>query len=257
MTHRVEYLLYAFVISMGIVLALIGIELSLRWQTVFLSVGTSIMATGIVSAVMRGFLGEPLEPLVNRMDTMIQLKDMSDRTGVVSIRGSRHDLSLEDWRNIFRNANNSINILGYAVHFLTDDPEIFSILKQKAQTHCRIRIVLGDPESPTIIERTQEEAIEGSISERIRTALARWQPLMSYDIVEIRLQSIPLYASIYQGDFTMIVTPQLYGMRAANAPALSLKFPGTLFEKYTKHFDAIWEHSQPWIPFMENPDDQT
>lgn len=257
MTHRAEYLLYAFVISMGIVLALIGSELSLRWQTVFLSVGTSIMATGIVSAVMRGFLGEPLEPLVKRMDTMIQLKDMSDKTGVVSIQGSRHDLSLDDWRNIFRNAKKSINILGCAMHFLTDDPVIFSILEEKAQTHCRIRIVLGNPESQTIIERTQEEAIEGSISERIRTALARWQPLLGYDMVEIRLQSIPLYVSIYQGDFTMIVTPQLYGTRAANAPALSLKFPGTLFEKYSQHFDAIWKHSQPWIPLRENTDDQT
>lgn len=54
---------------------------------------------------------------------------------------------------------------------------------------------------------------EGSISERIKTTMARLRPLMEQGLVEIRLHKAPLYNSIYR-----FVTLLLYGLRGALAP---------------------------------------
>lgn len=87
--------------------------------------------------------------------------------------------------------------------------------------------------------RTIEEKIEGSISDRIKTSIARIQAIS--DKIEILYFNAPLYASIYEFGTKMLVTPQLYGTRGASAPLIMLeKTENGLFDSYNKYFDDIW-----------------
>lgn len=245
MTNRVEYLTHALLFSLGLLISITGFLMATRLETLFVSIGTSIAATALAAGLIRAFLGAPLEPVVAKLDQVFGLSQSAETTGLVKIYTNRTDIPGEQWRTLFREAQQDIAVLGYAVHFLTEDHEVGTILRAKAAQGCRVRICLGDPHSPAVEERTREEATEGAIAERIATALARWTPLISSG-VEIRLQSAPLYASIYIGDSEMIVTPQVFGVRASRAPAIHFRHPGSLYEKYRAHFDTIWEGSRPW-----------
>jgi hypothetical protein len=55
------------------------------------------------------------------------------------------------WRSLFDRAQQRIGILVYAANFLHESwPDFNDLLAFKAREGCRVRILLGDADSPTI-----------------------------------------------------------------------------------------------------------
>jgi hypothetical protein len=250
-----EYLVYTILLLLGCLTTLVGVFLPANGQTVALSIGTSVIAASIISFTMRYLLGDPFSGVSDEITSVTRalnanLKEAvtvlasASKTGLLSISVHRSAVQTEFFVEQIRASRQNIDLLAYAMAFLPEHPATVPILKERALAGCRIRILLGDPNGACIKARSIEEKFEGSIQSRIEATLARLEQLKGLTNVEIRFHDTPLYSSIYRFDGRMIVTPQLYGVRAAAAPLLYLaRVEDGLFDRYLSNFDAVWSIS--------------
>ncbi|NFE72486.1 hypothetical protein FDC27_04760 [Clostridium botulinum] len=253
-----EILTYIIITLIGAILTCIGIFGENTYNSICLSIGCSIISTAMVYFLLKGFVGDPLKSVIGRLQKVdislkesVELLDSASKTGLINVYRHRAKIENSIWIEELSKANDNIDILGYAVNFLPELPEFSQLLTDKGRKGCKIRIILGEPDGKYIKERNKEEKNEGSIKSRIETTIQRLQPLIEEGLIEVRLQDIPLYCSIYRFDEEMIVTPQLYGTRGAEAPVCCYKnIENGIFKAYCKHFNNIWVQGTKYIIAM-------
>jgi transcriptional regulator with XRE-family HTH domain len=166
---------------------------------------------------------------------------------LVSAYPTRATAPLDMWRTVFEQASHDIGILVYAAVFLHESwPDFNDLLAGKRQAGCRVRILLGDADSPAIAARGREEKFGHGIETRCRVALLHYLPLVASG-VEVHVHATTLYNSLFIGDEQMIVNAHVFGMNAYGAPVYHLRRTGEggLFDAYALSFQAVWEQSHP------------
>jgi len=73
------------------------------------------------------------------------------------------------WRQLYHSAEQQIDILVYSGLFLAEDVEMIRLLGDKAQAGIAVRIILGDPDSPHVSQRGDDEGIHGAMAAKIET----------------------------------------------------------------------------------------
>lgn len=148
----------------------------------------------------------------------------------------------EVWRNLFDSAKREIGVLAYSGLFLAEDADILGIFAAKARSGVRVRIALGDPNSPNVAERGAQEGIDESMAAKIRNALVLYRPLLRVDRVGIRLHRTVLYNSIYRADDELVVNQHAYGILAAHGPVMDLRYRGSsdMASAYINSFERVW-----------------
>jgi hypothetical protein len=150
------------------------------------------------------------------------------------------------WQRLFTSATKNIDILAYAGLFLPEQqPKMIRSLRDKAAAGTAIRILLGDPDSPQVLERSRDEGIGDALSAKIRNVLSFYAPLRGVSGVAVNLHTTTLYNSIYRFDDEMLINTHVYGYPAAHAPMLHVRrlAGGDLFETYTDSYDRVWATS--------------
>ncbi|QLG42076.1 MULTISPECIES: DUF5919 domain-containing protein [unclassified Paenibacillus] len=252
--NKNELLVYIVVLLLGVIAIVSGQFLGNTINGIFTSIGTSILASAIIYFLLNHFVGSPILPIVSSLQKLdlslkesVELLNQTSKVGLIGIWSRRMSIDNEIWIKKIKESKSTIDILGYAVHFLPEHYEFNELIETKNKEGCRIRILLGKPDGYYIKARNEEEKNEGSISDRIKTTLARLSPLLEQGFIEIRLHDAPLYNSIYKFDSEMLVTPHLYGLRGAAAPLMNLKeIDKGIFEIYNKHFEDIWSISEDY-----------
>ena len=148
-------------------------------------------------------------------------------------------------------AKRQVDLLAYAMLFLPEaHPRLPDLLRGKAAADCKVRILLGDPDSRQVAERDAEERLGGALVSRIRNSLVHFGSLAGCEGVEIRLHATPLYNSTFRCDEEMFVTPHLYGAPGSWAPLLHLRRLGAggMFDRFAQHLEDVWAISVPWEP---------
>jgi hypothetical protein len=145
------------------------------------------------------------------------------------------------WHRLFDHAVDEIGILVYSGLFIAEDAELMRLLAAKARAGVGVRIVLGDPESPHVDQRGQDEGIHDAMAAKIRNAITLYRPAVQAG-VSIRLHSTVLYNSLYRGDGEMLVNQHIHGIAAAYAPVLHLRRQSNdgVFATYVDSFERIW-----------------
>jgi transcriptional regulator with XRE-family HTH domain len=148
------------------------------------------------------------------------------------------------WACFFDSAEREIGILAYSALFLAQDADILRILADKARADVRVRIALGDPDSPHLAERG-EEGTADVIPTEIRDALDLYRSVGAIENVEIRLHQATLYNSIYRADDRILVNQRVHGVRATDAPifALTNTAESQIARAYLEAFERIWAES--------------
>ncbi|MGR6914338.1 XRE family transcriptional regulator [[Actinomadura] parvosata] len=147
------------------------------------------------------------------------------------------------WRHLFQSATGEIGILAYSGLFLAEDTGIMRLLANKAEAGVRVRILLGDPDAPSVAARGIDEALGPDVmAARVRNAVALYQPLAGIENAEIRLHQTVLYNSIYRADTELLVNSHAYGTPAAQAPVIRLR---TIEQEaaaatYLASFERVW-----------------
>ena len=153
----------------------------------------------------------------------------------------------EVWVRLFGSAEREIAILAYSALFLAEDAGILQILADKGRTGVSVRIALGDPDGPCVVERGEEEGIGDAMPVRIRDALTLFRPVGSAENIEIRLHRTVLYNSIYRGDGQLLVNQYTYGVPAAQASVFCLSGTGSgeMTALYLESFERVWANAAP------------
>jgi hypothetical protein len=166
---------------------------------------------------------------------------------ILVVHPHRWAVPRDTWGLLFNAAEREIGILVYSGMFLADDPGMLALFRAKADRGVRIRILLGDPDSPEVAQRGEHEGIDDALASKIRNVKVLYRPLRNLDGVEIRQHSTVLYNSIYRADGELLVNPHIYGKAAAEAPVMHLRqiAGGTLVATYLDSFERVWSESRP------------
>ncbi|MFE6450303.1 XRE family transcriptional regulator [Nocardiopsis dassonvillei] len=164
---------------------------------------------------------------------------------VQRVYAHRWQVPREVWWDLFNEAEQEIGILVYSGLFIADDAGMVELLASRARDGVKVRILLGDPDSPQVKQRGEEEGIGDALAARVRNALALLRPLMNIDDVEIRLHSTVLYNSIYLTEKRMLINQHIYGIPAAKAPAIEICTGdfSDMADMHLSNFNDIWNGS--------------
>jgi len=159
----------------------------------------------------------------------------------------RSSVSQEGWLSLFDSAEHAIDILVYSGLFLAENADLLRLLTHKATAGVRLRIPLGDPDSPNVAKRGNEESIGEAMAAKIRNAMVLYQPLRASPGVDLRLHDSVLYNSIYRADDQILVNQHMYGVPASHASVYHLRRVGggEMFDRYTDSFNRVWITSTP------------
>lgn len=163
---------------------------------------------------------------------------------LVALYEQRADLPVSAITDIFRQARQRIDLLVYAAVFLHEAyPRLNDLLRERAADGCIVRLALGDPDSPNVRQRGEEEQFGHGIESRCRLALMHYRPLIGVLGIEIRLHGTTLYNSMYRADDELLVNAHVWGVNAFAAPVWHLRRNGSggLFDTYAESFNAVWE----------------
>lgn len=167
---------------------------------------------------------------------------------VAHVYPHRAAVPTDTWHRLFAKATVAVDILIYSGMFLPDqNPQLAEMLAEKANSGVRVRILLGDPDSPQVAARGAEEGIGDAMAGKIRNVLVHYKPAAQTPGVEVRLHRTTLYNSLYRFDGDMLVNSHVYGFPAAHAPVLHVRklSAGVLFDTYAESFKKVWEDARP------------
>jgi hypothetical protein len=170
-------------------------------------------------------------------------RESTSQSEIITHYAHRASAPKQLWADLLAGAQSDIWLLANASLFLPEDnPDSIETIKAKAQSGVRVRIVMGDPDSPEMALRGVEEGLYDAIPARIRMALTYYSPLVGTPGVEFLLHRTSLYNSIFRYDDQMLVNQHLYGTYGYIAPILHLRrIEGAdLFDTYAASFERVW-----------------
>jgi transcriptional regulator with XRE-family HTH domain len=166
---------------------------------------------------------------------------------IVTVYPHRSEVPRDVWGRLFAEAESEIGVLVYAGLFLSEDSGIQRTFAEKVKAGVRVRILLGDPASPVVAERGEDEGVGEAMAAKIHNALVLYKPLRKLEGAEFRFHQTVLYNSIYRADGNLLVNTHLYGLTAALAPVWHFrKVPGgEIAAAYLESFERVWESAVP------------
>lgn len=162
---------------------------------------------------------------------------------IVSVYPYRSACPKSVWRSLITDAKSTITLAGYTNYFLwLEHPNLAKVLKRKAEQGCRIRFLIGDPDSEVTQRREETEAVPLTVSTRIRITLAELDQLKDVQGIEARFGDEHIAMSVFQFDDEMLVTPHLAKLVGHDSPLLHLKRhqDDGLFDRFAYHVNELW-----------------
>jgi lambda repressor-like predicted transcriptional regulator len=166
---------------------------------------------------------------------------------IIAVYPHRWAVPREAWDRFFGQAEHEIGALVYSGMFMAEDMGWHRLFAERASAGARVRILLGDPDSPNVAERGADEGIDEGMAAKVRNSIVLFRPLLAANNVEIRLHGTVLYNSIYRADDQLLVNTHIYGTMANNAPVFHLrKIPGgDMVSTYLESFERVWAGAKP------------
>ncbi|GAA2096785.1 hypothetical protein GCM10009780_44180 [Actinomadura alba] len=163
---------------------------------------------------------------------------------IVSVYPYRSACPKSVWRNLIGNANKELTFAGYTNYFLwLELPNLRTVLRRKAERGCRIRFLIGDPESDVTRRREEVENVPLKVSTRIRITLDELSKLAGTPGIEARYGDEHVAMSVFTFDDQMLVTPHLAHLVGHDSPMLHVQRcqDDGLFDRFAYHVTELWE----------------
>lgn len=151
---------------------------------------------------------------------------------------TRSSISSETWHALFSQATQQLDILVYAGAFLIETLDLADVLEWKASAGTKVRVLVGDPESPAVQLRATELSLDW-LPERCGTTLNYLQHVGG---IAVRPHRAAHYASLYRFDDIVLANVHAFGMWSCHSPVLQLRrtCSGRLFDFYARSFEHVW-----------------
>lgn len=151
------------------------------------------------------------------------------------------------WRTLITKATNELTFAGYTNYFLwLEHPSLRTILRRKAEHGCRIRFLIGDPDSDTTRHREELEAVPLTVSTRIKVTLDELSKLAGTPGIETRFGDDHIAMSVFIFDEDMLVTPHLAHLVGHDSPMLHIRRcqDEGLYDRFTYHVSELWKSAR-------------
>lgn len=151
------------------------------------------------------------------------------------------------WRSLITKAQHELTFAGYTNYFLwLEQANLAGALRRKAQTGCRIRFLIGDPESPVTLAREAEESVPLTLSTRIAVTISELHRLREVGNIEGRFETGHVNLSMFRFDDEMIVTPILARRVGHDSPMMHLKRTQAdgMFDRFADHVEELWSRGR-------------
>lgn len=167
-----------------------------------------------------------------------------------TVYATRSQVPPDLWQQHFGCAQRTVDILVFAATFLFDTVDGFvDTLIDAAERGVAVRMLIGNPESASMILRGQEEAIGEAVVARCRTTAELLAPRATTPGLQIRMHQTTLYTSMFRVDDCMIANYHIYGSPGRNNPVMVFARPDEprLWATLEQAFDRVWENATPLI----------
>lgn len=221
------------IILLGYIFINEGISLISTAQTysnIYVSIGTSLIATGIVFFLdlWKRFSISGITSTINNVIV---------ESGINRVYKKR---DIDRYDDLVNNIKDGLDICGYSLGSFYDSfSEI--ILNKTQESNIKIRVIFVDPESDSAKLRA---IIEGKDIElfksRINTFIEFFKENQS---IEIRKIDVPLSSMIFRIDNVMFIGPHFYKRQSKSTHTLELSNGHWLFEEYQEEFNKMWKDS--------------
>jgi transcriptional regulator with XRE-family HTH domain len=151
---------------------------------------------------------------------------------VVAMWPHRWAVPRDTWGHFFAKAEREIGALVYSGMFMAEDIGVHKLFTERARAGVRVRLLLGDPDSPHVAERGATEGIDETMAALVRTSTKLFSKLLAEPGVDDQL----------------LVNTHIYGVMANNAPVFHLrKIPGgEMANMYLESFERVWDGAVPY-----------
>jgi len=152
------------------------------------------------------------------------------------------------WRKLITSATREITFAGYTSYFLwIEQPNLGLALRRKADGGCKVRFLVGDPDSEVTRQREQIEATPLTVSTRIAVTLEQLDRLKDVKGIEARFSDRHIAMSVFSFDDDMIFTPHLSNLAGHESPAFHYRRcqQDGIFDRFTMHVRALWDGGRP------------
>lgn len=156
------------------------------------------------------------------------------------------------WARLADDATRDILLGGYTNYFFwTQVPDFAGLVRRKAQSGCRVRFLIGDPDGETSRQREEVEAAALTVSTRIRITLEHLARLGPLEGLEARFSAAAdavnhVGLSVFRFDDDVLVTPHLARAIGHDSPLLHLRRQGDggMFDRFSAHADELWDRGR-------------
>jgi hypothetical protein len=199
-----------------------------RESAIYMSIGTSIMAAGIV-ILLELWKDLSKNKILERINNVIL-------EGGVDNVFSKRDLDKYDC--LIKNLTNSLDITGYSLNAFFESYADLIIDKLQKLPSVSIRIIVVDPDSEFSKHRA---LLEGKSYESVKNSIQRLKQTFGVcESIQLRMIASPLTTMIFRIDDIMFVGPHFYKRPSKSTLTFELNKNGWLFEEYEKEFEKLW-----------------
>ncbi|MGF1429557.1 DUF5919 domain-containing protein [Kitasatospora sp. LaBMicrA B282] len=157
------------------------------------------------------------------------------------------------WSQLINDAKSEICLAGYTNYFVwLEQPALHQTLRQKAESGCRVRFLLGDPDADTTRQREIIEDVALTVSTRIRITLENIAKLAGTEGFECRFSAPEdgpnhVSLSVFRFDENALVTPHLARLVGHDSPMMHLRRgqTGGMFDRFAEHVEELWCRGRP------------
>lgn len=152
------------------------------------------------------------------------------------------------WRNLIGGATRKLIFAGYTNYFLwLEIPNLRTVLRRKAERGCKVRFLVGDPESRVTRRREEVEGVPLTVSTRIRITLDELAKLADTAGIEARFSDEHIAMSLFVFDDQMLVSTHLARLAGHDSPVLHIKRcqDDGLYDRFASHVAELWKSGRP------------
>lgn len=159
------------------------------------------------------------------------------------------------WADLIRHTTEDLYFAGYTNYFLwLEQPAFLATLQKKAESGCRVRFLVGDPDLEITHQREQVEDVALTVSTRIRITLENTKKLDGITGIETRFSDAldaqtHMSLSVFRFDNESLVTPHLARTAGHDSPLLHLKKMGEsgVFDRFSASAEELWKRGREVI----------
>ncbi|WP_243717795.1 XRE family transcriptional regulator [Actinomadura sp. KC345] len=148
------------------------------------------------------------------------------------------------WRRLIGEADKELTFAGYTNYFLwLEIPNLRNVLRRKAERGCRVRFLIGDPNSEVTQRREELESVPLTVSTRIKITLDELSKIIHVPGVEARYGDDHIAMSVFIFDDDMLVTPHLANLVGHDSPMFHVQRQQDdgLYDRFAYHAAALWD----------------